>query len=452
MQLKIEQKYIYTVTNLNQELRETILQNFELLWVEGEISNLVRATSGHLYFSIKDNNSQIRCAMFRADSRQLKIKLENGMLVHLQAQPELYERNGTLQLIAKHAEVAGSGKLQLEFERLKQKLYQEGLFAAALKKQIPRYPLAVGVITSHKGAALRDVISVLHKRFPITHLIVYPTLVQGDKAAAEIRAALETAQRRCEVDVLLLVRGGGSMEDLWAFNDEALARAIAACDLPIVSGIGHEIDFTITDFVCDHRAPTPSAAAEYISPDKDELRQELNAHYKTLASQIALALKQKLQYTKLLEAKLAKSHPKHQLQNRSQQIDEISRRLLPAIKNYLYVHRQQLQHDYDLLLNNTPVKHIEQNANKLKLHHTVLHSTLLAKLELEQRNLKYLASKLTTLGPITTLKRGYAIVTDNSNCLLRSVAQIQAQRSINIQVSDGKLTAKPINKTDATKG
>ena len=442
MQIQISEKYIYTVTNLNKEIRETLLQRFTTVWVEGEISNLIRATSGHLYFSIKDSDSQIRCAMFRNDNSQLEFELENGILVQLQAQPELYERRGELQLIVRRVEAAGSGKLQLEFERLKQKLYKEGLFDDALKKEIPAYPLTVGVVTSEKGAALKDVMSVLSKRFPMIHLIVYPTLVQGDKAPDEIRHALETAMRHNEVEVLLLVRGGGSIEDLWAFNDEAVARTIAECSLPIVSGIGHEIDFTIADFVCDRRAPTPSAAAEYISPDKDELIQELNAINKNLQSEIMRTLKRKLEFIKLLEAKLSKSHPKHQLQNRTRQLDEISHRLIPTIKNRLRIHRQQLEHDHNLLLINNPLKHIKYYANKLELHTRALQDKSKDKLDYSKQNVNYLESKLNTLGPTTTLKRGYAIVTDSSHRLVQSVKQVKAEQAINIQVGDGKLAAR----------
>ena len=442
MQPRSEEKYIYTVTNLNREIRETLLGGFDTVWVEGEISNLVQAASGHLYFSIKDSDSQIRCAMFRNDNRQLKSKLEDGMLVQLHAQPELYERRGDLQLIVKRVEAAGSGKLQLEFERLKQKLYKEGLFDDALKKEIPPYPLTVGVITSEKGAALKDVISVLSKRFPMIHLIVYPTLVQGDKAPAEIHRALETAEHRHEVEVLLLVRGGGSIEDLWAFNDEAVARAIARCSLPIVCGIGHEIDFTIADFVCDYRAPTPSAAAEYISPDKNELRQELNAIDKNLQSEMTRTLKLKSEFVKLLEAKLVKSHPKHQLQNRTQQLDEISHRLIPTIKNYLYIHRQQTEHNRNLLLINNPLKYIKHHADKLASHAEALQNNSKDTLMRKRQNVEHLASKLTALGPTDTLKRGYAIVTDSSDNLVRSIKQIKARQAINIRVSDGTVAAK----------
>ncbi|MBC6414612.1 MAG: exodeoxyribonuclease VII large subunit [Chromatiales bacterium] len=448
MQPEIEQKYIYTVTNLNHEIREILRQSFTSIWVEGEISNLMRAASGHLYFTIKDHNSQIRCAMFRRDNRQLKFELENGMLVQLQAYPELYEQRGELQLIVKCVEHAGDGKLQLEFERLKAKLHKEGLFDAALKKEIPRYPLTVGVITSEKGAALRDVISVLAKRFPLIELIVYPTLVQGAQAAVDIRRALETAEQHCEVEVLLLVRGGGSIEDLWAFNDEALARAIVACRLPIVSGIGHEIDFTIADFVCDNRAPTPSAAAEYISPDKDELMQELNTIAKALRTEITRTLKQKSEYITLLETKLAKSHPKHQLQNRAQQLDEIHHRLTAAIKNYLYSHQQQLQNYHNLLLSNTPLKHIAQCSDKLQLHSKALHNASQSALEQSKHNLELIASKLRTLSPMTTLERGYAVVSDQSNRLLRSVKQVKAKQTINIRVADGKFLARVSNTKD----
>ena len=446
MQLQIEEKHIYTVSNLNKEIRETLRQNFAPVLVEGEISNLMRAASGHLYFSIKDSDSQIRCAMFRNDNRKLKFELENGLLVQLQARIELYETRGELQLVVKSIEAAGDGRLQLEFERLKQKLYEEGLFDETLKKEIPAYPLTVGVITSEKGAALRDVISVLHKRFPMTHLIVYPTLVQGDKAPDEICRALETAERRGEVDVLLLVRGGGSIEDLWAFNNETVARTLFGCSLPIVSGIGHEIDFTIADFVCDRRAPTPSAAAEYISPDENELRQELNTIDKNLRTGIMRTLKQNLESIKLLEAKLAKSHPKHQLQNRAQQLDELSRRLRPIIKNYLHIHRQDLEHRSGTLMSNTPLKYIEFCANRLELHAQTLQDNSKDNLALTKQNVAHLESRLKTLSPAVTLARGYAIVTDDSNHLIHSVKQVKAKQTLNIQISDGKLAAKTIEK------
>ena len=445
MQFSIKEKYIYTVSKLSKEIRETLLDNFTSVWVEGEISNFARSAAGHFYFSIKDSDSLIRCAMFRGDNQNLKFELENGLLVQLQARIELYEKRGELQLIVKNMEVAGDGKLQLEFERLKQKLYKEGLFDEALKKKIPAYPLTIGVITSGRGAALKDVISVLRKRFPIVHLIVYPTLVQGDRAPEEICRALEIAERRCEVEVLLMVRGGGSIEDLWAFNDEVVARTIAACKLPVVTGIGHEIDFTIADFVCDRRAPTPSAAAEYISPDKDELIQELSVINKNLYAEMTRTLKQKLEFIKLMEAKLAKSHPKHQLQNYAQQLDELSRRLTPTIKNYLYINRQRLEHCRGLLLSNTPIKYMETYKEKLSLHAKVLQDSLRDKLRQAKQNVEHSANKLETLGPTTTLKRGYAIVTDNSNHLVRSVKQVSVNQEINIQVSDGKMTAKVDN-------
>ena len=448
MQFSIEEKHIYTVGRLNQKIRETLLHNFASVWVEGEISNFVCAASGHFYFSIKDDDSQIRCAMFRGDNRELKFELENGLLVQLQARIELYEKRGDLQLIVKHVEAAGGGKLQLEFERLKQKLHKEGLFDESLKQEIPAYPLTVGVITSETGAALKDVISVLRKRFPIVHLIVYPTLVQGDRAPEEIRRALETAERRYEVEVLLLVRGGGSIEDLWAFNDEAVARTIAACKLPVVAGIGHEIDFTIADFVCDRRAPTPSAAAEYISPDKNELIQELNVINKNLCTEMTRTLKQKLEFIKLMEAELAKSHPKHQLQNYAQQLDELSRRLMPTIKNYLYLHDRQLEHQRSLLLSNTPIKYMEMYADKLASHAKALQDNLRDRLRQAEQSVAHSASKLETLGPTTTLKRGYAIVTDDSDRLVRSVKQVHIKQKINVRVGDGKMVAEVDKKTD----
>jgi exodeoxyribonuclease VII large subunit len=258
---------IYSVSRLNREVRGALEAHFPLLWVEGELSNLARPASGHWYFSLKDETAQVRCAMFRMRARELDFEPAAGMQVIAFARVSLFEPRGEYQLIVERLEPAGAGLLQLEFDRLKRKLAAEGLFDSTRKRPIPRWPRCVGVITSPTGAALRDVLTVLRRRCPLLPVIVYPSSVQGERAAGELLAALEIANARAECDVLLLTRGGGSIEDLWPFNDERLARAIAASAIPIVSGIGHEVDFTIADFVADLRAPTPSAGAELISPD-----------------------------------------------------------------------------------------------------------------------------------------------------------------------------------------
>ena len=265
---------IYSVTRLNREVRAVLEGSFRALWVKGEISNLAVPASGHMYFSLKDEFSQVRCAMFKNRNRLLKFKPENGDEVLVQANVSLYEGRGEFQLIVQDMEPAGLGALQKAFEQLKEKLAREGLFDEALKKPVPGFPQSIGVITSPTGAAIRDILTTLKRRYPMGEVIIYPVPVQGTSAAGEIASMIATANARNETDVLILARGGGSLEDLWSFNEEVVARAIHACEIPMVTGIGHEIDFTIADFVADLRAPTPTSAAEHVSRDVMQIRRD----------------------------------------------------------------------------------------------------------------------------------------------------------------------------------
>jgi exodeoxyribonuclease VII large subunit len=270
MQLPFEQRQVLSVSALNREARLLIEGSFGLVWVEGEVSNLSRPSSGHLYWSLKDAQAQVRCAMFRLSNRELGFELANGQQILVRARASLYEARGEYQLIVEYAEEAGEGLLRRRFEELKRRLAAEGLFEPARKIKPPKLPRRIGVVTSPSGAALRDVLIALRRRFPATAVLIYPTSVQGAGAADEICRTLKLADRRADCDVLILTRGGGSLEDLWAFNEEKVARAIAALDLPIIVGVGHEIDFTIADFAADLRAPTPSQAAELAVPDQNE--------------------------------------------------------------------------------------------------------------------------------------------------------------------------------------
>ena len=271
---------VYSVTRLNREVRAVLEGSFPTIWVQGEISNLAQPASGHMYFSLKDEFSQVRCAMFQNRNRLLQFRPENGNHVLLRAAISLYETRGEYQLIVEQMEPAGEGALQRAFEELKQRLFKEGLFAEEHKKPVPYMAARIGIITSPTGAAIRDILTVSRRRFPLADIIIYPVAVQGEGAAEQIISMLQTAQRRHECEVLILARGGGSLEDLWAFNNEKLARVIFKCTLPVVTGIGHEIDFTIADFVADKRAPTPSAAAEIVSPDQRQIdRQLVNAGF-----------------------------------------------------------------------------------------------------------------------------------------------------------------------------
>ena len=273
---------IYTITQLNREVSELLEEVFPIIWVEGEISNLAKPASGHLYFTLKDNNAQVRCAFFRNRHTNLRFDLNNGMKVLAKVNVGLYEGRGEYQLIIEQIEPAGAGALQIAFDALKQKLATEGLFDKEHKKVPPKYPKTIGIITSSTGAAIRDILSILKRRYPLGDLIIYPVPVQGDGAAAAIAKKIKIAEKRNECDVFILTRGGGSLEDLWAFNEEVVARTIFDIDTPIISGIGHEIDFTIVDFIVDLRAATPSAAAELVSPDIGEVIQKLKHYEKQL--------------------------------------------------------------------------------------------------------------------------------------------------------------------------
>ncbi len=290
MQLPFEERRVLSVSGLNREAKQLIEGTLGVVWVEGEVSNLSRPSSGHLYWSLKDAHAQVRCAMFRMSNRGLGFELANGQQILVRARASLYEARGEYQLIVEYAEEAGEGLLRRKFEELKRKLAAEGLFDAARKRVPPKLPRRIGVVTSPSGAALRDVLIALRRRSPATAVLIYPTSVQGSGAADEICRTLKLADRRAECDVLILTRGGGSLEDLWAFNEEKVARVIAALELPIIVGVGHEIDFTIADFAADLRAPTPSQAAELAVPDQSEWL----TRFARLEQQIAFCMRRRL--------------------------------------------------------------------------------------------------------------------------------------------------------------
>lgn len=333
---------VYTVSRLNQEVRGLLEVGFPTIWLAGEVSNLSRPASGHLYFSLKDARAQVRCALFRNRSGPLRARLDNGRQVLVQARVSLYEPRGEFQLIVDYLEEAGDGALRRAYEELRLRLQQEGLFDPARKRPLPRFPRRLGIITSPSGAAVRDVLHVLRRRFPALPVLVYPVPVQGDGAAAEIARAIESASRRRDCDVLLLVRGGGSLEDLWAFNEEIVARAIHACAIPIVSGIGHETDFTIADFAADLRAPTPSAAAELASPDRSEWLGRFEVQQERLISATRRRLLADRQNLSALAQRLTRQHPGRRLQDRAQRLDELEQRLRHAMRTRLRRHHERL--------------------------------------------------------------------------------------------------------------
>jgi len=405
---------IYTVSRLNREARALLENAFGLVWVEGEVSNLSRPSSGHRYFSLKDAGAQVSCALFRNRGDRLNIRLEEGMQVLARGRVSLYEPRGGYQLIVEHLEEAGDGALRLAFEQLKQRLNAEGLFDLAHKRPLPVLPRRIGVITSPGGAAIRDVLTVFRRRFPVAELVIYPTLVQGEGAAAGIEKAIRTADRRAECDVLLLTRGGGSLEDLWPFNEERVARAVFDCTLPIVSAIGHEVDVVITDFVADQRAPTPSAAAELLSPDAGDLSQGLAQSRTRLERAVRKHLQRRGERLAWVLQRLNQQHPRRRLTQQSQRVDELEQRLARGAVHRLAVIHARLFALRARLLQQTPrhrLARLHQHTELLlqRLRHRVGNA-----FEAARSRLALAARTLDAVSPLATLERGYSITRDRA--------------------------------------
>lgn len=405
------QRDIYSVSRLNSEVRAVLDISFPLLWVEGEISNLARPSSGHIYFSLKDPYSQVRCAMFRMKRQRLRFEPENGMQVLVRARPNLYEARGDFQLSIEHMEPGGEGLLRQAFEELKQRLDREGLFDTSHKLPLPEFPRQIGVITSPSGAAIRDVITVLNRRFPSIPIVIYPVQVQGDDAAAEITQALKLANLRAECDLLILTRGGGSLEDLMAFNHEQVARAIFNSEIPIISAVGHEIDFTISDFVADKRAPTPSAAAELAVPDRKELTERLTGLQRHLTGQMTRRQQTLIQHMQNIRQRLRRLDPGIQLGQRQQRLDELELRIGRNIHSRMQQERQLVTGLYTRLRSQAPRQRITLLRQKIQeLQHRM--QTLVSNQQRHRgQQLAAVIRNLNTLSPLATLERGYSITT-----------------------------------------
>jgi exodeoxyribonuclease VII large subunit len=434
------EKRVYTVSQLNLEVRQVLESGFPLIWLEGEISNLSRPASGHLYFSLKDDTAQVRCALFRNRGRYVNQPLGNGLQVRVRARISLYEPRGEFQLIIEHLEDAGEGALRRAFEALKQKLDAEGLFATERKRALPRFPHRIGLITSPGGAAIRDVLSVLARRFPALPVLLYPTPVQGAEAVAGIVRALELAGARRDCDLLLLVRGGGSLEDLQSFNEEAVARAIAACPIPVVSGIGHETDVTIADFAADLRAPTPSAAAELVSPD----RAEWQARFERLETALIAGLRRRLsglnQRLDWQRQRLARVHPSRRLQDRAQRLDELDQRLRRALHQRLERERSRLANLDVRLRSHSPRRRLAALAEHHAALNRRLHTALHQELNTRRQRLAELGRALHAVSPLATLSRGYAIVRrPDSGAIVRRADQVTTGESLEVLLAEGRL-------------
>jgi exodeoxyribonuclease VII large subunit len=436
------QDTVYSVSQLNRAAKQLLAECFGTLQVEGEISNLSSPASGHLYFSLKDKNAQVRCALFKGQRLQLGFKPSDGQQVIATAQVSLYEPRGDYQLIVDKLEAAGSGALQRAFEQLKQKLLQEGLFNPALKQTIPALPRQIGVITSASGAAIHDILTVLGRRFPAIPVILYPVSVQGESAKTEIVQALAQANQRAEVDVILLARGGGSIEDLWAFNEEIVARAIAASAIPIISGIGHEVDVTIADFVADLRAATPSAAAEHAVPDQQQWLLAFQQQEKQLQTLINRKQQHYQQQLDWLNKALQRQHPGQQLQRNAQRLDEWEQRLTQAMQRSLrHGHNRQQQAD-QRLQRQQPQRLISAKHQQLHSHRQRLQRAMQLKLDRLHAQHNAMKQTLHAISPLATLERGYAIVQSANGSLIKSSQQLQINDRIQTRLAQGTIESR----------
>jgi exodeoxyribonuclease VII large subunit len=430
---------VYTVSRLNREIRSVLEQGFASLVLSGEISNFIAPASGHWYFSLKDEKAQIKAAMWRGNNRHQRYRPVNGAQVTVKARVSLYEPRGDYQLIVDHMEPAGEGQLKQEFDALKMRLASEGLFSSAYKKPLPQTINRIGVITSATGAAIKDILTVLKRRAPQLEVIIYPAMVQGKDAHTHLIKQVQLANARNEVDVLILGRGGGSLEDLWCFNHEQLARAIYQSNLPIISAVGHEVDTTISDYVADMRAPTPSAAAELVSPNTEELHSKVtqlinrlnNAFKHNVADNRALATQ--------LEHRLNLCHPRNQLNQKAQRLDELNMALQHAMQNQLRQHERVLNNVTPRLMRQSPDKKLAQANHQLVQLNTRLNQAIQQHLQLANNHLAIQASRLESVSPLNVLARGYSITKNAQGKVIKSISNIKSGEQLITELMDGKV-------------
>ena len=435
---------IYSVSQLNQSVRLMLENQLGAVWLTGEISNFSQPVSGHWYLSLKDENAQVRCAMFRMKNLRVSFRPTNGMQVLVRANVSLYEPRGDYQLIIESMHLAGEGLLMQQFEALKLKLAAEGLFAQHLKKNLPHFSKAVGIITSKTGAALQDILHILQRRDPSLKIIIYPTAVQGKDAATDIAQMIELANQRQEVDVLIVGRGGGSLEDLWCFNEEMVARAIFHSHLPVISAVGHETDVTIADFVADVRAPTPSAAAELVSRNQTELLQQLQYRRQRLEIALDRLFAEKLQKLRHLSLRLHNQHPQAQLRIQQQLITQLSHRLQQTLRHHWQKTAENLTAlSMRLYKNPLPLclQQYEQQLAQLKVR---LNSHMNLTLSLQQKQLAHLCGKLDSLSPLKVLARGYSITQNQQNFTIRSMKDVNVGEQIKTRLPDGDIISQVI--------
>ncbi len=426
-----------TVSQLNRMVKELLESGMPLLWVEGELSNVSRPASGHLYFTLKDRNAQVRCAMFRMRASLLRFVPESGMQVRLRARVGLYEPRGDYQLIAEQMEEAGDGALQRALETLKRELAARGWLAAERKRPLPARVRQIGVVTSPSGAAIRDVLSVLARRWAALPVVIYPTPVQGAEAPQAVARAIRTAGERGECDVLIVTRGGGSLEDLWAFNEEVVAQAIVESPIPVVSAVGHEVDVTLADLVADLRAATPSAAAELVSPDRAAWQARLQRLEGVLHSRMQRWLAEQRRRLQGLQGRLR--HPGRRLQEWGQRVDELERRLLHGWRQRLARDRLRLASAHRHLRERSPRHALSQAQERCHALDRRLQAAMQYGLERRRQRLLTQARALEAVSPLATLQRGYAIARDSEGRVVRRAGQCREGARLSLRLGQGEL-------------
>ncbi|MBC3767876.1 exodeoxyribonuclease VII large subunit [Neptunicella marina] len=438
--MSAHQQNVFTVSKLNRLSRTILESEIGTIWVSAEISNFVKASSGHWYFTLKDKNAQIRAAMFKGSNRFVNPAPKEGEQVLVRANISLYEPRGDYQLIVEKMQSGGEGLLKQQFEQLKNRLHAEGLFDPSYKKPLPHTIKRVGIITSATGAALHDMLTVLNRRSPQTQIVIYPTQVQGQIATAQIVATIEKANFRNEVDVLLVGRGGGSLEDLWCFNQESVARAIFASNIPVISAVGHEVDVTIADFVADLRAPTPSAAAELVSQDQREQVNNIIKLQQRLTQATQQQLQRKFHQLNISEHQLQKHHPAARLKQQSQQIDHLQLAMHAAMQRILHNSHKRNEALTNRLSQQNP-QHTVAMANRQLSHLTTnLQHAMQHRLKLKQQQLAEQAHLLNTLSPLTTLTRGFSITLTNGK-VLKKADDVKSGDQLTTRLAEGEINS-----------
>ena len=440
---------IISVTELNKLAKSLLENGIPKLWIEGEISNLAKPASGHIYFSLKDETSQIRCAWFKQRQSINANDISNGMKMLALGKISLYQPRGEYQFIIEKMETAGEGDLKRKYEELKQKLFNEGLFDREKKLEIPKLPKKIGVITSPSGAAIRDVLSILKRRFPLLPIVIFPITVQGDNAAPDIEDALKKANLRADCDVLILTRGGGSLEDLWAFNEEIVARAIHTSKIPIISAIGHETDTTIADFVSDIRAPTPSGAAEIVTPDQSELLNLLETTSRRIEHETNQYINSKSQSMDWLSKRLSQSSPLMTVRKQIEISGNLRKLLFSSIGHNLSLQTKAVDNFKFRLNNSSPTLKIQKaisHLSEMQLKITVSTKSSLTKFNSQ---LTALGKTLDSLSPLKTLDRGYAVARDSkTKKIISNSKKVSINSRIDIKLAKGEIAAKVIERED----